>query len=70
MHLQRIDQQLAHLRGELERLDHTGQPLAPIIAKIGSLENEREGLAAGMDILSTPRWRRVCEQLVDDLLSQ
>lgn len=68
MHLQRIDQQLAHLRGELDRLDHTGQPTAPIIAKIGSLQSERDGLVAGMEMVGTPRWRKVCEGIVDKLL--
>ena len=69
MRLKQIDQQLAHLRGELDRLDHTGQPTASIVAEIGKLEKQRDGLVAGMDTLDLPpRWRSVCEHIVDKLL--
>lgn len=64
MHLNLVDRQLSALRQELDRIDHTGQSQSAIIARIRRLEDYRQGLVSGMQLLSTAHGRQVCEKRV------
>lgn len=49
MHLEKIKSRLVDLNKKLEVADSSGQPTAPILAEINRLEDERDGIIAGLE---------------------